>query len=208
LVATESTSINWVKARKHAAIAARVAGVSVTLILAAATSAAPGEPPDLEPAPIRATELENFLAARGTSVVRDVYPVGSIRGLTLEAVVLHELGKESDKVKGIRVEVTEYGLATYTISSFVDADEIEGLLQAVDHMQRLCSRWESEKAGPYAEVMFVTRGNLRLGCYRRGAIRRIFASSGVIEKADFLGDPEELPKLHEMLERASDALGL
>jgi hypothetical protein len=50
--------------------------------------------------------------------------------------------------------------------------------------------------------VFVTRGNFRLGCYRKGAVRRVFASNGVIEKADFLGDPEELPKLHEMLERA------
>jgi hypothetical protein len=187
-------------------MAAHVAGVAITLILAAPIHAGSRERPEQEPAPLLKTRLETFLARKGSLVAKEVYPVGSIRGLRLEAVVLRERGKESETAKGLRVEITEYGLATYTTSAFVDADEIESLSQALDHMQRLFSQWESERNGPYAEVMFVTRGHFRLGCHRKAATRRILASSGVIEKADFLGDPEELPKLQDMLRRASHAL--
>lgn len=187
---------------KEGTLSVRAIGVVITVMLAGATQAVSQQ--QSEPAPN--TRLEAFLAAKGSLVIKKLYPVGNIRGLTLEALVLLEPREESQKVKGLRAEITEYGRVSNTHSSFLDMDELAGLLQAVDYMDRLANQWKGQKRESYIEVVFVTRGNFKLGFYQKVDDQKIFASSGVIGKADFFGDPKELPKIREMLMLALDKL--
>jgi hypothetical protein len=181
----------------------RAIGVAITLMLAGAIQAMSQEESEREPLN---TRLGAFLAARGPLVVKDSYPLGSIRGLSLEALVLLDPGDESEKVKGLRVEITEQGRVSRTRSSYADVDELEGLLRVVDDIDCLVNEWRVRSPESHNAVTFATRGNFRLGCYQKGGDRRIFASTGVIGKADILGDPEELPKLRELLRLASETL--
>ena len=67
---------------------------SVAMVLSAGTPGISQEQPKVE-AP--KTRLEAFLATKGSLVVKDFYAVGELPGLTLEALVLLEPGKESQK---------------------------------------------------------------------------------------------------------------
>lgn len=174
--------------------------------IAAATLATPARSQEPAKAEAPKTRLETFLATKGSLVVKDFYPIGSIRGLTLEAVVLLEPGKESQKVRGLRAEITEYGRIATTHSSFLDMDELAGLLQAVDYMDKLLGEWRGQKREAYTEVVFATKGDFRLGFYQKGDEQKVFASSGVVGKADFYAEPKDLPRLREMLVQASDKL--
>ncbi len=174
--------------------------------IAAATLATPAISQEQAKAEAPKTRLEAFLATKGSLVVKDFYPIGSIRGLTLEALVLLEPGKESQKVRGLRAEITEYGRLTNTHSSFLDMDELAGLLQAVDYMDKLLGEWRGQKRDAYTEVVFATKGDFKLGFYQKGDEQKIFASSGIVGKADFYAEPKDLPRLREMLVEASDKL--
>jgi len=181
----------------------RFAGAAIVLLLAGATCATseddpvPGSP---------GTRLEALLATKGSKVVKESHPVGNIRGLSLEVLVLVEREKESERVKGLRAEITMQGDGSKAHSSFLDPDEVTALLRAVDHMGRQLKRWKRHKRESFSEVSFVTRGNFRLGCQLKGNERTIFASSGVTEKANFYGDAEELPQLLKLLKMASEKL--
>jgi hypothetical protein len=175
---------------------------AVALLFVGMTQAIPLEESAPEPMALPNTRIEAFLA-RGSSVVKQVCPIGSVRGLSLEALALFEPepGKEPQKVKGLRAEIPEESGVAPAHSSYIDMDEIEGLLRAIDEMDRLLTL-----SGDDTELMFVTRGNFKLGCYRKASDRRIFASSGPARRADFLGKPEELPKIRELLRKALEKL--
>jgi hypothetical protein len=174
--------------------------------IAVVSLAAPATSQEQAKTEVPKTRLEAFLATKGSLVVKDFYAIGSMRGLELEAVALLEPGKESQKVRGLRAEITEYGRVSNTHSSFLDMDELAGLVQAVDYMDKLLNEWRGQKREAYTEVVFATKGDFRLGFYQKGDEQKIFVSSGLIGKADFYAEPKDLPRLREMLMQASEKL--
>ena len=131
------------------------------------------------------TKLEAFLAKKGKLIVKNFYEVAKIAGrygsrIEIEAVVIYEPGQESQRVRGLKVEVTEsksYGENSET--SFLDLEEIESLSKALEYMSSLSAKWKDVNK-EYTEVVFSTKGDFKIGFYQKGTEQGAFCSSGYI----------------------------
>jgi hypothetical protein len=193
--------------RKDSAPPARLGtkcALAVVGMLAVTSSAFAQKAPEDKEAP--KTKLETFLATKGSMVVKDFYELGSVRGMSIDALVIYEPGKEGTKIKGLRAEITDGGRLSNSHSSFLDMDELESLAGALDYMGKLMGEWKGHKREAYTEVTFQTKGDFKLGFFQKGDDQRLFASSGIIGKADFFGTAEDLPKIRTLLGQAIDKL--
>ncbi|MEG8948177.1 hypothetical protein [Rosettibacter firmus] len=129
------------------------------------------------------TKLQNFLAQKGTLIIKDFYKLGKISGLywtdmKFDAIVFYEPGKEEERVKGLKIEVTE--LKTYgehSEAAFLDLEELESLSKALQYMTTLKEYWK-DKPKEYTEVIFETKGNFKTGFFKRKDEIQAFASCG------------------------------
>jgi hypothetical protein len=74
------------------------------------------------------------------------------------------------------------------------------------YMAKLAGEWQSQKREPYTEVVFATRGDFQFGFFQKGTDQKTFASSGVVGRASFYGDLEDLPRLKALLDEAQAKL--
>ena len=150
------------------------------------------------------TRIEAVLTTKGKVIVRDSYKIGRVKGLSLEVVVASEAGNPTTKASGARIEITEFGGRQTTHASFLDRDELEGLARAAALMEQTMEEWRGQRREPYSEMAFETNDDFRLGFYQDGPgpDQKVFASSGILGKADFLGGPEELSRIRELLRLA------
>ncbi len=130
------------------------------------------------------TKLELFLAEKGKLIVKDFYTLGKVVGsyqtsAKLDAAVLYTPGEEVEKIRGLRFIVEGGGRLDRSSTSFLDLEEIEGLLKAVDYMISLAKEWEAVQKD-YTEVEFSTQGDFCIGFYQRGIKQKAFLSSGRI----------------------------
>ena len=132
---------------------------------------------------ILATKLELFLAEKGQLTVKEFFALGKVSGgartkTELTAVVIYEPGEEDERLRGLKIEVINAG-GSYVKreSSFLDLEEIEGLLKAIDYVVSLSKEWEGVQK-EYTEVVFSTKDDFRVGFYQRGIKQKAFVSSG------------------------------
>ncbi len=130
------------------------------------------------------TKLELFLAEKGKLIVKDFYTLGKVVGsyqtsVKLDAAVLYTAGEEVEKIRGLRFTVEGGGRLDRSSISFLDLEEIEGLLKAVDYMISLAKEWEAVQKD-YTEVEFSTQGDFKIGFYQKGIKQKAFLSSGRI----------------------------
>ena len=158
-----------------------------------------------------ATKLELFLAEKGKLIVREYYELGRVRsgsGSTVElnAIVIYEPGQEDEKVRGLRIGVTEGGTNARTRISFLDLEEIEGLSKAIDYMISLSKKWKDVQK-EYIEVEFSTQGDFRIGFYQKGIKQKAFSSSGLIGRVSaYLSTMEKLSSIKVMADKGLNLL--
>jgi hypothetical protein len=171
----------------------------ISLLTVSATSFVAGQ----ELLPPR-TRIEAVLATKGKVIVRDSYKIGRVKGLSLEVVVVSEAGNAATKASGARIEIAEFGGRQTTHASFLDLGELEDLTRAAAQMEQTMEEWRGQRREPYSEMAFETNDDFRLGFYQDGPgpDQKVFASSGILGKADFLGGPEELSRIRELLRLA------
>ena len=78
------------------------------------------------------TKVEKALTEKGRLFVREFFELGIVTGLystksEYNALVIHEPGKESERVKGLKIEIKEAGPQRVSHTSFMDQVEIENL---------------------------------------------------------------------------------
>lgn len=126
-----------------------------------------------------ATKLEGFLSKKGSLIVKEFYKLGEIIGrasATIEftAIVMYEPGQEAERVRGLRIDITESGRIEREKSAFLDLDEIKSLIDAIDYMTKLYIEWgRIEKE--YVEVLFSTKDEFSIGFYHSGMTQTTFA---------------------------------
>jgi hypothetical protein len=152
------------------------------------------------------TKLESFLANRGTLLVKDFYELGRVGGMSLDAVVLTEPGQEERRVRGVRIEVTEYGRVERSSTSFLDLEEIEDLSKALSYMSELATKWAAVEKQEYTEVQFATKGDFRIGFFQRKRDQRAFASSGSIGMVSTFVGVSDLAKAKDLVDKAAALL--
>ena len=115
-----------------------------------------------------ATKIEAFLTKKGELVVKNFYALGTINGkyqtkAEFSAAVVYEPGKEAERLKALRVEVTQPGSYTpRSNTSFLDMEEIEDLSKSLDYMFNLAKEWQGATSED-RETVFTTKGDFRIG---------------------------------------------
>ena len=73
------------------------------------------------------TQLEAFLTQKGILLIKEFYDLGTVSGMYgsgahFVAVVIYEPGRENQKVKGLKIEITSGGRFEKKESSFLDQE--------------------------------------------------------------------------------------
>ncbi len=153
-----------------------------------------------------ATKLEAFLAKKGKLLIKDFYELGGVAGrygakIKLDAVVLYEPGQESQRIRGIRVEVNGGGKYERSDTSFLDLEEIKSLSKAIEYMLNLSKKWKGTNR-EYTEVVFSTKGDFKIGFYQRGTETGAFSSSGYVGQVTcFFTSPRDLISVKDIVDR-------
>ena len=130
------------------------------------------------------TKLEAFLAKKGKILIKDFYSLGGVTshqesGVDITALVIYEPGQESQKIRGLKIEVKETTEIERSETVFLDLEEIESLSKGIDYMINLLAKWKDETK-EYTEVAFSTKGGFNIGFYQTGNTQGAFASIGEI----------------------------
>ncbi len=112
-----------------------------------------------------ATKLEQFLAKKGKLIIKDFHKAGVLHGqygtkTTVAALTIYEPGKETDKIRGLQIEVCE---GERSDTSFLDMDEVESLSQSIAYMITLLEKWQGKNRD--YKVIFSTKGDFKLGFF-------------------------------------------
>ncbi len=129
------------------------------------------------------TKVESFLAKKGRIVVKVYHTVGGVQALYNSSIELTTLrffepGNEQNCTEGVQVEIKQAGRIEQTHTSFLDMDEVEGLVQGLEYMGGLVAQCQGYH-GDYTEVIFSTRGDLSVGFYVQDGKLQSFAKSGI-----------------------------
>jgi hypothetical protein len=184
------------------------ATILIAILLPVAAQAQPSE--DARPKE-PSTKLESFLAQKGTLIVKDFYPLGEVNGrynakMKFDALVIYQPGQETQRLRGLRVEVTESGSYDRSHTSFLDIDEIESLSKAMAYMLDLIEKWK-EVSKPYTEVIFATKGDFEAGFYQEGTKPSAFSSSGYVGKTScYLNSAQGLSSIKAIADSAMSVL--
>ena len=133
-----------------------------------------------------ATKLEEFLAKKGKLIVKEFYDLGEVTGrygskIELKALVIYEPGDNSQRVRGLKIEITEGGRYEKSNTAFLDLEEVESLSKAIGYMTNLSSKWKGINK-KYTEIIFSTKGDFQIGFYQKGTKQAAFSSAGYIGK--------------------------
>jgi hypothetical protein len=120
-------------------------------------------------------------------------------------LTIYEPGKETDKIRGLRIEVYEGGRLERSDTSFLDMDEVESLSQAITYMLSLLEKWNGNDR-EYTEVIFSTKGDFILGFYQKGTEVQAFSKSGIIAAASCYFSTDELSKLKAIVDKGNSIL--
>ena len=153
-----------------------------------------------------ATKLEAFLAKKGMLIIKDSSELGEVAGrygakIAFAALVIYEPGQESQRVRGLRIEVAEGERYERSNTSFLDLDEIESLCKAIEYMITLSEKWKGISK-EYTEVVFSTKGDFNIGFYQKGTEMHAFSSSGYIGKAScFFSSMQDLSSVKAIADK-------
>ena len=180
--------------------------------------AAPGEPPQpvviTGALPPPQTRVEAVSARKNAVIVRGYSEPVTLNGddgsmLRLSAIEVKDL-RAPLRETGLLVTLRGAGRNDQETQSYIDRDEIDGLIEALDLIGRL---GPDAAAMPNIEASFRTRGeveiaNVDVNGSRMLAIRgtQIIAPAGQINVANALFRLSRLDELHRMLSSARDAL--
>lgn len=154
-----------------------------------------------------ATKLEAFLTKKGQLIVKDFYSLGKINGkfgavIKFDALVVYQPGHEAQRIRGLRIEITEGDRLEISNASFLDMDELESLAKAISYMNDLLAKWQTENK-EYTEVIFMTKGDFRIGFYQQGNLLNAFSSSGHIRSATiYLNWVKDLTAVKDIVDKS------
>ena len=147
------------------------------------------------------TQLESLDQRYSTIIIKGFTRINTIevRGIRVDAVEMHEPGQTST-AKGLVIALREGGDRPNDNRAFVDYDEIEPLLGAIDSLSRIDET--STKLTGF-EARYQTRGDLELVTFRqtnRGTA--VTLTTGICEKAVTTMSLDEFGKFKAMLQEA------
>ena len=166
---------------------------------------------DCEPFEPR-TKLEMLDRVQGDVILKGFTRITTVevRGVRIDAVEMRQLGKNNFRAKGIVVSLREAqpigDNRTRTVESraFIDYDEIDALLNAIDVMSRV-DETSTKLAG--FEARYRTLGDLEIAVFRQTRSgNAVTLSTGICDRVTGALSLDELAKVKAMIQEAKGRL--
>jgi hypothetical protein len=150
------------------------------------------------------TKLEAFEDRHGTVLIKGFTRITTVevRGIRIDAVEIHELRNPS--VKGIVIVLREGGERPDENRAFIDYEEIDPLLNAIDVISRV-DETTTKLAG--FEARYKTLGDLEIAVFRqtRGG-NAVIMTTGICDHATTAMSLDDLAKVRAMIQEAKTRL--
>jgi hypothetical protein len=151
------------------------------------------------------TKLEAIDDRHSTVVIKGFTRITTVevRGVRIDAIEMRELGNVA-RAKGLVVVLREGGERPNDNRAFVDFEEIEPLLNAIDAIGRV-DETATKLAG--FEARYKTQGDLEIGVFRqtsRGTA--VMLSTGICDRATASLSLDDLAKVRAMIQEAKARL--
>lgn len=148
-----------------------------------------------------ATKLEQFTSKVGAVYIKGFSPVGEVSNAygTVEVEVreIKNASQTNTSVKGILITTTENSRGSTPSRSFIDADEIDGLVAGIDYLAKVD---KSVTKHATFEAEYATKGGFSIVVFNSsvdGSLRFVVKARSSSAKAFF--PIEELSKLKQLL---------
>jgi len=152
------------------------------------------------------TKLERVEEAHGGVIIKGFTRITTVevRGIRIDAVEMRVMEFPNDRAKGIVVSLREEGGRLIDNRAFVDYEELDAVLNAIDAVSRV-----DEKATRLAsfEARYKTRGDLEIAVFRqtqRGTA--VILSTGICDRATQTMTLDDLGKFKAMIQEAKARL--
>jgi len=151
------------------------------------------------------TKLEALDNKHSTVIIKGFTRITTVevRGVRIDAVEMRELGN-AVRAKGIVIVLREGGERPDDNRAFVDYEEIDSLLNAIDALSRV-DETATKLAG--FEAKYKTIGDLELGVFRqtsRGTA--VIMTTGICDRATQTLSLDDLAKVKAMIQEAKARL--
>ena len=151
------------------------------------------------------TKLEALEDRHSTVILKGFTRINTVdvRGIRLDAVEMREMGNVS-RAKGLIVVLREGGERPDDNRAFVDYEEIDSLLNAIDVISRV-DETATKLVG--FEAKFKTLGDLEISVFRQTRTgNAVIMSSGICDRATVTLSLDDLAKVKAMIQEAKARL--
>ena len=151
------------------------------------------------------TKLEAIEDRHSTVVIKGFTRITTVevRGVRIDALEMREMGNVS-RAKGLVVVLREGGERPNENRAFVDYEEIEPLLNAIDAMSRV-DETATRLVG--FEARYKTQGDLEIGVFRQTRSgTAVIISTGICDRATAPLSLDDLAKVRAMVQEAKARL--
>lgn len=154
------------------------------------------------------TKLEAFTGSTGSIVIKGYTNVGTIKSrgnIEITAISLRN-AQGGQEQKGVIIEVAELGRVGYArpSRSFLDYEEIRGLLEGIDYISKASG---SVTEHPFYEAKYSTKGDFNIVVFNDGTEQRsVLVTSGSIGSQSAYLNMGELLQLRNLIIQARDTV--
>jgi hypothetical protein len=152
------------------------------------------------------TKLEALEDRHGTVIIKGFTRINTVevRGVRIDALEMRDVGSAVSRAKGIVVILREGGERPNENRAFIDYDEIDPLLNAIDMISRVD---ESATKLVGFEAKYKTVGDLEIGVFRQTRSgTAVIISTGICDRANQTLTLDDLAKVRAMIQEAKTRL--
>ena len=148
------------------------------------------------------TRLETLDTLYGSVVVKGFTRITTVdvRGVRVDAVEMRNMGGNNERAKGIVIALREGGERPNDNRAFVDYNEIDPLLNAIDTISRV-DETATKLAG--FEAKYKTFGDLEIGVFRQTRTgTAVVMQTGICDRATNTLSLDDLAKVRALIQEA------
>ena len=152
------------------------------------------------------TKLEEFEYRHSTVIIKGFTRITTVemRGVRIDAIEMRDLGSAVGRAMGLVVVLREGGERPNENRAFVDYDEIDLLLNAIDAITRV-DETATKLVG--FEARYKTLGDLEIGIFRQTRSGTAVAmTTGICDQATVPMSLDDLAKVRAMIQEAKTRL--
>ena len=157
---------------------------------------------DQDGLPILFTKLEVLLHKPGVLLVKDLYRIETrmTSGVTLDAIVVTEYGNQTDRLRGLRIELRD--TLGKVGSSYVDYEEASALSQSLAAMTELTSRFSGKDDQRSSDLRFASAGGFVASVHQSIRVQIATLTAGVVEPVTRTIEIADFTSLKSVVDRA------